>query len=79
MKRFVEGADREQVTLFPECFEDYVGDDNPVRVIDIFVDQLVLGTLGFSSGDPAVTGKPATSTQHCARPHAQDGGLKIPC
>jgi len=59
MKRFVEGADREQATLFPECLEDYVGDDNPVRVIDVFVDQLDLGALGFSGVDPAATGRPA--------------------
>lgn len=36
MKRFVEGADRDQPTLFPECLEDWVGEDNPVRVIDVF-------------------------------------------
>jgi transposase len=59
MKRFVEGADREQATLFPECLADYVGDDNPVRVIDVFVDQLDLGALGFSGVDPATTGRPA--------------------
>ncbi len=59
MKRFVEGADREQATLFPECLEDWVGEDNPVRVIDVFVDQLDLGALGFSSIDPAATGRPA--------------------
>ena len=38
MKRFVEGADRVQSTLFPECLEDWIGEDNPVRVIDVFVD-----------------------------------------
>ena len=59
MKRFVEGTDREQASLFPECLEDYVGDDNPVRVIDVFVDQLDLAALGFSGVDPAVTGRPA--------------------
>jgi transposase len=59
MKRFVEGADREQATLFPECLEDYVGDDNPVRVIDAFVDQLDLAALGFSGVDPKATGRPA--------------------
>ena len=42
MKRFVEGADRSQVTLLPECLDDYIGDDNPVRVIDVFVDELDL-------------------------------------
>jgi hypothetical protein len=38
MRRFVEGADRGQSTLFPECLEDWIGEDNPVRVIDVFVD-----------------------------------------
>ena len=47
MKRFVEGDDRSQSTLFPERLEDYVGADNPVRVVDVFVDELGLGGLGF--------------------------------
>ena len=47
MKRFVEGPDRGQSTLFPECLEDWVGEDNPVRVIDVFVDGLDLAALGF--------------------------------
>ena len=38
MKRFVEGVDRGQGTLFPERLEDWIGDDNPVRAIDVFVD-----------------------------------------
>ena len=59
MKRFVEGADREQASLFPECLEDYVDDDNPVRVIDVFVDQLDLRALGFTGVDPEKTGRPA--------------------
>ncbi len=48
MKRFVEGVDREQGTLFPERLDDYIGEDNPVRVIDVFVDELDLGGLGAS-------------------------------
>jgi len=59
MKRFVEGTDREQGTLFPECLEDWIGEDNPVRVIDIFVDELDLGALGFGGVDPAATGRPS--------------------
>jgi transposase len=59
MKRFVEGLDRGQSTLFPECLEDWVGEDNPVRVIDVFVDQLDLGELGFSGVDPERTGRPS--------------------
>src|SRR6266508_5362455 len=59
MKRFVEGVDRGQSTLFPEYLEDWIEEDNPVRVIDVFVDELDLGKLGFSSVDPEVTGRPA--------------------
>ena len=47
MKRFIEGVDRDQITLFPEQLEDWIGDDNPVRVIDVFVDELDLVGLGF--------------------------------
>ena len=47
MKRFVEGEGRSQGTLFPERLEDWIGEDNPVRVIDVFVDELDLGGLGF--------------------------------
>ena len=59
MKRFVEGSDRDQSTLFPECLEDWVGEDNPVRVIDIFVDSLDLGDLGFEGVVPQWTGRPS--------------------
>ena len=58
MKRFIEGQDRSQSTLFPERLEDYVGDDNPVRVIDVFVDELDLDGLGFHGVVPEVTGRP---------------------
>ncbi|MDP9897241.1 transposase, partial [Variovorax boronicumulans] len=44
MKRFIEGADRHQVTLLPECLEDFVGEDNPVRIVDAFVNELDLQT-----------------------------------
>jgi len=59
MKRFVEGEDRTQITLLPECLDDYVGEDNPVRVVEVFVDELDLGGLGFEGVDPAATGRPA--------------------
>ena len=59
MRRFVEGADRGQNTLFPECLEDWIGEDNPVRVIDVFVDELDLAELGFDGIDPEVTGRPS--------------------
>ena len=56
MKRFIEGDDREQGVLFPDHLEDFVGDDNPVRAVDAFVDALDLIDIGFS--DAAVTGRP---------------------
>ena len=59
MKRFVEGADRKQATLFPECLDDWIDEDNPVRVIDAFIDGLDLGELGFEGVEPAETGRPA--------------------
>ncbi len=59
MKRFVEGADRGQSTLLPECLDDWIGEDNPVRVIDAFVNGLNLGELGFSGVEPAATGRPS--------------------
>src|SRR3954449_7062572 len=59
MKRFVEGIDRSQSTLFPECVEDWISEDNPVRVIDLFVDGLDLGEMAFEGVDPAATGRPA--------------------
>jgi len=59
MKRFVEGVDREQSTLFPDRLEDWIGDDNPVRVIDVFVDELDLGGLGFDRVAPQATGRPS--------------------
>ena len=59
MKRFVEGKDRSQSTLFPERLDDYVNEDNPVRVVDVFVDELDLGGLGFSRVEPLATGRPS--------------------
>jgi transposase len=59
MKRFVEGQDRGQSTLFPECLEDWIDEDNPVRVIDIFVDGLDLADVGFVGVDPEATGRPS--------------------
>ncbi len=58
MKRFIEGAERNQSTLFPERFDDYISDDNPVRAVDVFVDALDLGALGFDRVVPEVTGRP---------------------
>ena len=58
MKRFVEGVDRGQSTLFPERLDDWIGEDNPVRVIDVFADELDLGGLGFGRVEPQATGRP---------------------
>ena len=58
MKRFIEGAERHQSTLLPECLDDWVDEDNPVRAIDAFVDALDLSELGFMGVEPAATGRP---------------------
>ena len=57
MKRFIEGQDRNQSTLLPDCIEDYVEGDNPVRAVDAFIDMLDLATLGFNV-EPEATGRP---------------------
>jgi transposase len=59
MKRFVEGTDRGQSTLFPECLEDWIDQNNPVQVIDVFVDELDLAELGFDGVAPEATGRPS--------------------
>jgi transposase len=59
MKRFVEGEDRRQGVLLPEFVDDYVSEENPVRVIDVFVEELDLGVLGFAGVVPEATGRPA--------------------
>ena len=59
MKRFIEGVDRNQSTLFPERLEDFITEDSPVRVVDAFVEQLDLRDLGFWGIDPCATGRPA--------------------
>src|SRR5438046_7750148 len=58
MKGFVQGADRQQTTLLPECLDDWVDESNPVRAIDVFVDALELRELGFDGVTPAATGRP---------------------
>ena len=59
MKRFIQSEDRSQSTLFPERLDEYIANDNPVRVIEVFVDELDLGALGFESAEPKATGRPA--------------------
>ncbi len=57
MKRFIEGESRSQLTLMPECLEDYIGPDNPVRVVEAFVEALNLAEMGFDTS-AAATGRP---------------------
>src|SRR6058998_3976803 len=59
MTRFVVGDDRSQSTLFPERLDDYLTEDNPVRAIDVFVEELDLAKLGFGGIEPEATGRPA--------------------
>jgi transposase len=58
MGHFIEGVDRNQSTLFPECLEDWIGEDNPVRVIDVFVEGLDLAELGLNGLEAEATGRP---------------------
>ncbi len=57
MKRFIEGQGRDQATLFPECLEDWIDEDNTVCVVDAYVDGLDLGGLGFAGVDPKSIGR----------------------
>jgi len=66
MKRFIEGADRNQSTLLPEYLDDWVDESNPVRVVDAFVDELDLKQLGFDGIEPEVTGRPSLSSLSAA-------------
>jgi transposase len=59
MKRFVEGMDRGQATLFPACLADWIEENNAVQVIDVFVDELDLAALGFDGVAPETTGRPS--------------------
>ena len=59
MSRFIAGADRHQVTLLPECLDDFIAEDNTVRVVDVFIDELDLAVLGFEGASPAATGRPS--------------------
>ncbi len=58
MNRFIAGVDRSQVSLFPDRLEDWIDEDNPVRVIDAFVDALDLKGLAFQRASSAATGRP---------------------
>jgi hypothetical protein len=67
MKGFVQGADRQQTTLLPECLDDWVDESNPVRAVDVFVDALEFRDLGFDGVDPAATGRPSPFTGEAIR------------
>jgi transposase len=58
MTRFIEGEERSQSVLFPERLEDWISEDNPVRVVDVFIDELDLRRLGFEGAEAAETGRP---------------------
>ena len=59
MSRFVQGQDRSQVTLLPECLDDYIAQDNTVRVVDALIGELDMVALGFKGATPAATGRPS--------------------
>ena len=61
MHRFIDGEDRLQQTLLPNSLEDYASEENPVRVIEVFIDELDLAALGFSGMTPAATGRPPST------------------
>ena len=59
MPRFIEGEDRAQAALFPERLDDFIAEDNSVRLVEAFVDGLDLKALGFKRVEPRATGHPA--------------------
>ena len=65
MKRFVEEHDRTQSILFPERLDDYISAENPIRVVDAFVERLDLKEVGFDRVIPKATGRPGYNPQHC--------------
>ena len=58
MSGFIEEAARSQSTLFPELLDDYISQDNPIRVIEAFVDGLDLRSMNFKRVEPSDTGRP---------------------
>lgn len=59
MSRFIEGQDRQQVTLLPECLDDFIAEDNTVRIVDAFINELDLAALEFQGLQPVSTGRPS--------------------
>jgi transposase len=55
---YIRGESREQIYLLPEAIDDYVGPENPVRFLDVFVEKLDLAGIGFTHATPANTGRP---------------------
>jgi transposase len=65
MKRFIEGEERSQITLLPECLDDYIADDNPVRVVDVFVDELKLHSSASEVQSPRQPAGRRTTRRCC--------------
>ena len=65
MSRFIEGADRQQVTLLPECLDDFIAEDNTVRIVDAFIGELDLAALGFDGATPAQQADPRITHRFC--------------
>ncbi len=57
--KYIEGQSRHQISLFPDCIEDYIDENNPVRVIDAFVESIDLKVAGFIRPTPKETGRPS--------------------
>lgn len=77
MKRYVEGSERRQNSLFAERLDDRIGDDDPVRAIDVFVDRLDLGELGFGRVAPRATGRPSPARTRIFGPVTDLWGLEL--
>ncbi len=74
MKRFIENEDRKQVALLPECLDDFVAEDDPVRIIEAFVEEINLASLGFDGAMPSTTGRPLLSSSGAS----EDPYLRLP-
>lgn len=72
MTRFIEGEERSQSVLFPERLEDWIAEDNPVRVVDVFIDELDLKRLGFEGAMAAETEECHGKEQDATYPPRRD-------
>ena len=79
MSRFIEGEARSQSVLFPERLEDWIAEDNPVRAVDAFVEELDLAELGFAGAAPAETGRPAYHPAMLLKIYIYGYLNRIPC